>query len=72
MSIQTGSIVRQSDPTTQTQLDSLVRFRRITSAVLQPISPSAHWSALAAYANELADLYGFNPPTHAASGRRVS
>lgn len=71
MSIRNASILRQTEPT-QSTIESVIRFRRITSAVLNPMSPSGHWASLAMYANELADLYGFNPPTHAASGRRVS
>lgn len=49
-----------------------VRIRRIVAHVLAPTSPLDQYIALGAYANELADLFNFNPPTHAASGRKVS
>ena len=34
-----------------------VRFRLIANAAEHPTSPVYHWSALAAYASELASLY---------------
>jgi hypothetical protein len=58
---------RQTDRPT----DAPSRFERIAIVAASPRSPSEHWSALAAYANELADLFNFNPPTHNASGREV-
>lgn len=48
------------------------RLKRIIARVLAPTSPIDHYVAIAAYANELADLYRFTSPTHAASGRKVS
>jgi hypothetical protein len=36
-----------------------IRFQRISAACDRPLSPSAHWCALAAYASELADVFGF-------------
>lgn len=51
--------------------DAPTRFARIAIVAANPRNPAEHWYALGAYASELADLYGFTSPTHAASGRKV-
>lgn len=43
-----------------------VRFRLIANAAEHPTSPVYHWSALAAYASELASLYFPDDVTSAA------